>query len=77
MVIYEDYGTNGLGVELKRAYSDQGYLIEREGVQYDEAVDPKSLNRQYTETDIPIEIEDETTEEEYAQAGKILLGVEQ
>ena len=30
-------------------------MIERDGVQYSEAIDPTELGRTYTETDIPIE----------------------
>ena len=75
MVIYEDYGTNGIGAELAIAYSDQGMMIEREGVLYESAVDPKVEHRVYTETDIPVD-RDEETEAEYAEAGRILLGVE-
>ena len=67
MVIYEDYGTNKLGVELARAYSDAGYFIEREEVMYAEAIDPKNLDRKYTETDIAIE-DDEATAEDYETA---------
>lgn len=67
MVIYEDYGTNKLGVELVRAYSDTGYFIEREEVMYAEAIDPKNLDRKYTETDIAIE-DDEATAEDYETA---------
>ena len=37
-----------------RTYSDRGMMIERDGVRYEEAVDPAELNRQYTETDEPI-----------------------
>ena len=79
MIIYEDYGTNKLGVELTRAYSDADVYIERDEMQYTEAIDPTELNRHYTETDIPIgeENEEEATDEEYAEAGKIFLGVEQ
>lgn len=38
-------------------YSDAGMYIEREGVQYEEAVDPIEYkdSRIYTETDKPIE----------------------
>ena len=39
------------------AYSDSGYMIERDGVRYSEAVDPLNSGRVYTETDEPIEIE--------------------
>ena len=33
-------------------YSDLGFLIERDGVRYSEAVDPATANRQYIETEI-------------------------
>lgn len=35
--------------------SDIGMMIERDGVQYSEAIDPLGSKREYTETDIPIE----------------------
>lgn len=73
MVIYEDHGTNRKGVALTRAYSDAGYYIEREGIEYAEAIDPTELGRTYTETEHKI---DEATDAEYAEAGKILMGVE-
>lgn len=38
-----------------RIYSDIGMKIERDGVQYDDAIDPASTGRTYTETDIPID----------------------
>lgn len=63
MVVYEFYGTNRKGVELTRAYSDEGYLIEREGVKYEEAVDPADLHREYTETDEKIPEEEEEPDE--------------
>lgn len=74
MVKYEDYGKNKLGVELVRAYSDEGLLIARDGVEYVDAIDPRDANRQYEETETPIDVE--YTDEDYAEAGKILLGVE-
>lgn len=40
-----------------KTYSDTGMMIERDGVQYEEAIDPSNLNREYTETNIPIETE--------------------
>lgn len=43
------------GKEYDYHYSDIGMLIERDGVQYSEAIDPFGSNREYTETDIPIE----------------------
>ena len=54
MIITEYYMTRTDGVVLNRTYSDAGMMIEREGVQYSEAIDPAELGRQYTETDIPI-----------------------
>ena len=54
MIITEYYITREDGVILNRTYSDAGMMIEREGVQYSEAIDPAELGRQYTETDIPI-----------------------
>ena len=72
MVIYEDYGISGIGTKLTRAYSDAGYYIERDGIEYTEAIDPTDAGRKYNETDIPIDADDT---EAYAEAGKILMGV--
>lgn len=38
-----------------KTYSDSGFMIERDGVQYSKAIDPTELGRTYTETDVPIE----------------------
>lgn len=57
------------------AYSDRGMKIERDGVQYDDAYDPAEFNRQYTETDIPVDGEPLTEIEEKAKAYDILMGV--
>ena len=57
MIITEYFKTRDDGVVLNRTYSDKGMMIERDGVQYSEAVDPAEFNRQYTETDEPIETE--------------------
>lgn len=54
MIITENYSTNADGVELVRTYSDKGFMVERDGVRYTEAIDPAYLGREYTETDIPI-----------------------
>ena len=54
MIITEYYRTRDDGVVLNRTYSDAGMMIERDGLQYSEAIDPAELGRQYTETDIPI-----------------------
>lgn len=58
MIITEYYMTWEDGVVLNRTYSDKGMMIERDGVRYSEAIDPAELNRQYTETDEPIEAEE-------------------
>ena len=51
------------GRAFVRTYSDSGYMIERDGVQYIEAVDPMEFGRTYTETDIPCEGDEITPEE--------------
>lgn len=53
-IITEYYTTRADGIVLNRTYSDKGMMIERDGVRYDEAIDPAELNRQYIETDEPI-----------------------
>lgn len=55
MIITEYYKTREDGVVLNRTYSDKGMMVEREGIRYEEAIDPAELNREYTETDEPIE----------------------
>ena len=64
------------GVVYDYAYSDSGYMIERDGVRYSEAVDPIDSGRLYTETDEPIDVgTKEETMEDYKTALQI-LGVE-
>lgn len=62
------------GKSFIHTFSDSGYKVERDGVRYGEAIDPEELNRQYTETDEPIE-SDMTETEEKAKAYDILMGV--
>ena len=50
-------------------YSSAGMMIDRDGIQYDEAYDPVGTGRTYTETDIPIDLD--TTAEEVLN---VLLG---
>ena len=52
--------TEKLNDKLVRTYSDAGFKIKRDGVIYDEAVDPIELNRKYTETDIPVSQSEKT-----------------
>ena len=45
------------GVVYDYAYSDSGFMIERDGIRYSEAVDPLNSKRVYTEMEEPIEID--------------------
>lgn len=54
MIITEKYND-----KLIRTYSDKGMYIERDGVQYAEAIDIAAFGYTYTETNIPIESEEE------------------
>lgn len=67
MIVTEFYKTRSDGVVLNRTFSDAGMMIERDGVLYDEAIDPAELNRIYTESDTPCEYA-EATEEDYIAA---------
>lgn len=74
MIVTENLTINGKA--FVKTYSTIGMMVERDGVRYSEAIDPKEFNRQYTETDEPIEGEtDEATEADY-QAELRRLGVE-
>ena len=61
--------------QLRRTWSDVGFMIERDGAQYSEAVDPMDSGRTYTETKVPMETEPMTETEEKAMAYDILTGV--
>jgi hypothetical protein len=63
-IITEYFMTREDGVVLNRTYSNKGMLIERDGVQYEEAVDPADVSRVYTETDAPIPVSDPEPEPE-------------
>ena len=57
------------GVMYDYSYSDSGFMIEREGARYSEAVDPMDSGRVYTETDEPIDMgTGEATVEDYQTA---------
>lgn len=74
-IVTEYYKTRADGTVLNRTYSDAGYMIERDGVRYSEAIDPAALNRKYTETNEPVEDDtEEATEADY-QAALAELGV--
>lgn len=57
MLITEELVING--DKFVKNYSDRGLFIERDGVMYEEAVDPLEYkdSRIYTETDKPIKVE--------------------
>ena len=55
MIVKENLETSGRA--FVKQYSDNGFYIERDGVQYSEAIDPSEFGRTYTETDIPVEDE--------------------
>ena len=59
MIIQEQIGN-----DLVKTYSDKGMMIRKIGTDelYSEAIDPKKFNREYEETDIPIEQHDELEE---------------
>ena len=56
MVVYEKISDN-----LVKAHSDSGMMIRQDvtGDLYEEAIDPVSAGRTYTETDQPVSSEDE------------------
>ena len=60
MIVTEFYRTREDGVRLVRTYSDTGKLIERDGVVYDEAIDPEDSGRVYVESDETVEVDAET-----------------
>ena len=62
------------GVMYAYTYSDSGFMIERDGVCYSEAVDPLDSGRVYTETDEPIDTLEMTTEERLQDA-ETALGI--
>lgn len=55
MIVKENIEISGRA--FTKQYSDSGFYIERDGVQYSEAIDPSEFGRTYTETDIPVEAE--------------------
>ena len=64
MIITKFYRTRDDGTTLIRTYSNKGYMIERNGSLYDEAIDPENSGRTYTET----EMLSEATESDYINA---------
>lgn len=71
MIKTEDMSINGK--RFVRTYSNTGFMVEREGVRYAEAIDPAEFNRQYTETEEVIAGLTDTQQK--ALAYDILMGV--
>ena len=61
MIIKENLVINGK--DFIKTYSDEGFMVERDGVRYAEAIDLAYLGREYVETDEPIEPAEENIEE--------------
>ena len=58
MIITEFIEING--TKFRKTYSDENFMIERDGVRYCEAIDPLGFEeRQYTETDEKFEVVEE------------------
>ena len=51
-----------------KTYSDKGMMIQRDGVRYEEAIDPAGSGRTYTESDTPREAQTAATEADYQDA---------
>lgn len=52
------------GAAFTYTHSDKGMMIERDGVLYEEAYDPIHIDREYTETEVPIPVQEEPQKEE-------------
>lgn len=66
MIIREIYSVEKDGYTLYRTYSDQNmYVLQNEtGIEYSEAIDLENAIYTYSETDHPIEIENDENEVE-------------
>lgn len=73
MIVTENMTINGR--EFIKTYSDSGYMVERDGIRYSEAIDPAEFGRTYTETDERIPYDEESEVEQKAAAYDILTGV--
>lgn len=62
--------------EFTRTYSDANRYVVRDGVSYSEACDPAEFGRTYTEGEV-MEEDYEQPDDDYATAGRILMGVEE
>ena len=62
------------GVMYAYTYSDSGFMIERDGAEYAEAIDVEGAPYTYTETETPI-VTPEMTTEERLQDAETALGI--
>ena len=62
------------GVMYAYTYSDSGFMNERDGVEYSEAIDVEGAPYNYTETETAIETPEMTTEERLQDA-ETALGI--
>ena len=53
------------GVQFQKTWSDANYLIECDGAKYSEAIDPIDIERTYTETNEPIDSQNDITSDEF------------
>lgn len=69
MIQIEFYMERKDGVKLYRTYSDRDMMIQKDGTNemYSEAIDVEGKGYTYTETDIPVDGEQEPTEDDQAQ----------
>ena len=63
MIKTEFYMTRRDGVNLYRTYSDEGFYIVRDGILYEEAIDPEGTGRTYTEADTKFPVDEISPEE--------------
>lgn len=76
MIQREFYTQRKDGVKLYSTYSDAGMMIQQNetGVKYAEAIDVEGAPYTYTETEVPIETPEMTTEERLQDA-ETALGI--
>lgn len=60
------------GNTFVRTYSDCGMMIERDGMPYEDAIDPIGIDRTYIETTIPAKGEEISAEEFLAMTEELL-----
>lgn len=67
MIIREFYKTREDGVNLYRTYSDKDMYIRQDqtGIEYEDAVDIETALYTYTETNVPIETDEEFSDSEF------------